>query len=86
MLAANQNKINWENLAKNPAAGKLLAANPDKVKWSWMRYNPAKIDLFETNLPQCICHHVNKLLTTYDPTDPTIDEYLMALIKQHITV
>ena len=45
----DQEKINWYELSKNPAAIHLLEKNPEKINWTWLSMNPAAIHLLEKN-------------------------------------
>ena len=41
LLEANQDKINWEVLSRNPNAINLLEANQDKINWDEFSLNPS---------------------------------------------
>jgi len=48
-LEANQDKINWHELSRNPNAIHLLEANQDKIDWRNLSMNPNTIHLLEAN-------------------------------------
>jgi len=41
LLEANQDKIDWEVLIRNPNAMNLLEANQDKINWHELSWNPS---------------------------------------------
>jgi hypothetical protein len=41
LLEANQDKINWEVLSRNPNAIDILEANQDKIDWKEISLNPS---------------------------------------------
>ena len=44
------NKLNWENLSRNPNAIHILEKNLDKVDWFWLSGNSNAISIIENNL------------------------------------
>jgi ribosomal protein L24E len=48
-LEQNPDKINWNNLSRNPNAIHLLEQNPDKINWNNLSRNPNAIHLLEQN-------------------------------------
>ena len=50
ILEKNQDKIDWEELSRNPNAIHLLEKNLDKIDWSYLSTNPKHMHILEKNL------------------------------------
>jgi hypothetical protein len=67
-LEQNLDKINWNNLSRNPNATYLLEHNTNKIDWSYLSLYSDRISLLESNMNkinwQTIC--ANPIIFTYD--------------------
>ena len=68
LLKANPEKINWENLSRNPnpEAIELCKLKPNKLNWKWLSENPNAIELLKEYRKKLYWKNISKNPAIFD--------------------